>query len=68
MILCFVKLDAWKEEREPNAMEEKREEPRECEKLLTRKEALQKMGKYAAYSAAAVTILITAPDKARAAS
>jgi hypothetical protein len=49
-------------------MEAKKEESRECEELLTRKEVLQKMGKYAAYSAAAVTILITAPDKARAGS
>jgi hypothetical protein len=44
--------------------ETKKEESQEHEELLTRKEMLQKMGKYAVYSAAAVTILLAAPKKA----
>ncbi|HOV87428.1 MAG TPA: hypothetical protein PLM79_13770 [Syntrophobacteraceae bacterium] len=34
------------------------------EELITRKEAFKKMGKYAAYSAAVVAVLLSSPDKA----
>jgi hypothetical protein len=36
------------------------------EELLTREEALKRMGKYAAYSAAVVTILLASSKKAAA--
>jgi len=46
--------------------EEKKQDCREQKELITRKEAFKRMGKYAAYSAAVVTVLFAAPDKAKA--
>jgi hypothetical protein len=48
--------------------EEKKQDCREQEELITREEAFKRMGKYAAYSAAVVTVLFAAPDKANAVS
>ena len=48
--------------------EENKRDCQDQEELLTREEALKRMGKYAAYSAAVVTILLTSPSKAKAAS
>jgi hypothetical protein len=50
-------------------MEEKeKQDYQDQEELLTREEALKRMGKYAAYSAAVVTILLASPSKAKAGS
>jgi hypothetical protein len=45
--------------------EEKNQDCREQEELITREEAFKRMGKYAAYSAAVVTVLFAAPAKAK---
>jgi len=44
--------------------EEKKQDCQEQEELITREEAFKRMGKYAAYSAAVVTVLFTATNKA----
>ena len=46
--------------------EEKKQDCPEQEELITRKEAFEKMGKYAAYSAAVVTVLFASPNKSHA--
>jgi hypothetical protein len=48
--------------------EEKKQDCPKQEESITREEALKRMGKYAAYSAAVVTILLASPEKAKAAS
>jgi hypothetical protein len=49
-------------------MEKEKQDSKEEKELITRKEAFQKMGKYAAYSAAIVAVLFAAPDKSQAGS
>jgi hypothetical protein len=49
-------------------MEEEKQDLEEKQEEITRKEAFQKMGKYAAYSAAVVAVLFAAPNKSHASS